>query len=173
MSSKLLDRLLFIQGHCCFFCKESLPREEATVEHLLAKCHDGTNAIDNCVACCQPLNAAFGAMNLKEKMDVVLRQRGNFRCPRTLSSTTVATETAVLLPVVSDELVAAAVIDLQRRGSARPQKMSTLLNAMNARFEKQLNGTNAQALVDHLRAMGIIIAQHDGSVSYRTLRQSA
>jgi hypothetical protein len=33
---KLLDRLTFLQGGLCFFCKEPLPAGEASVEHLVA-----------------------------------------------------------------------------------------------------------------------------------------
>ena len=35
MATTPLDRLIYAQGGRCFFCNESLPRAEASVEHLL------------------------------------------------------------------------------------------------------------------------------------------
>jgi len=78
---KQLDRLLFVQGGECFFCKEPLQKADASVEHLLASANGGTNAEDNCVACCKTLNALLGSKSLKEKLEVFLRQKGAFRCP--------------------------------------------------------------------------------------------
>jgi 5-methylcytosine-specific restriction endonuclease McrA len=78
---KQLDRLLFVQGGECFFCKKPLRKADASVEHLLASANGGTNAEDNCVACCKTLNALLGSKSLKEKLEVFLRQKGAFRCP--------------------------------------------------------------------------------------------
>lgn len=78
---KQLDRLLFVQGGNCFFCHRLLPSAEASVEHLVASANGGNNADDNCVACCKVLNSLLGSMPLKDKLEVFLRQKGNFKCP--------------------------------------------------------------------------------------------
>ena len=78
---KQLDRLLFVQGGECFFCKKPLQKSDASVEHLVASANGGTNAEDNCVACCKTLNALLGSKSLKGKLEVFLRQKGVFRCP--------------------------------------------------------------------------------------------
>ena len=81
MRTKPLDRLLFTQGGECFFCHQPLPREEASIEHLVAVTHGGKDNDENIVACCQALNTLFGRMSLKEKLTVILKQQGLFHCP--------------------------------------------------------------------------------------------
>lgn len=81
MPTKRLDRLMFVQGGLCFFCKQPLPKSEASVEHLFASSNGGSNSDENCVACCKSVNALLGNMSLKEKFQVVLNQKGQFKCP--------------------------------------------------------------------------------------------
>jgi HNH endonuclease len=78
---KQLDRLLFEQGGECFFCRKALAKSEASIEHLVASANGGPNHEDNCVACCKTLNALLGSKALKQKFQVVLNQRGSFKCP--------------------------------------------------------------------------------------------
>ena len=86
MPTKPLDRLMFAQGGVCFFCKQPLPKAEASVEHLLASANGGGNSDENCVACCKAVNALLGSMSLKEKFQVVLNQKGQFKCPNRAGS---------------------------------------------------------------------------------------
>jgi len=79
--TKPIERLLFAQGGQCFFCEKSLPRGEASVEHIVAVTHGGKDNDENCVACCKSLNSLFGRMSLKEKLQILLRQKGDFVCP--------------------------------------------------------------------------------------------
>ena len=72
---------MFVQGGFCFFCKQPLPKFEASVEHLQASANGGNNNDENCVACCKAVNALLGSMSLKEKFQVVLNQKGQFKCP--------------------------------------------------------------------------------------------
>jgi hypothetical protein len=78
---KQLDRLLFEQGGDCFFCREPLPKSEASVEHLLAVANGGTSVEENVVACCKAMNGLLSNKPLKEKFAIVLRQKSGFRCP--------------------------------------------------------------------------------------------
>jgi hypothetical protein len=78
---KQLERLLFEQGGDCFFCRNPLAKEDASVEHLLAQANGGTSAEENVVACCKALNALLGNKPLKEKFAIVLRQKGALQCP--------------------------------------------------------------------------------------------
>jgi hypothetical protein len=86
MPTKSLDRLMFAQGGMCFFCKSPLVKSEASVEHLVASANGGSNNDENCVACCKAVNALFGSMSLKEKIQIVLNQRGPFKCPNVTGS---------------------------------------------------------------------------------------
>ncbi len=87
MPTKPIERLLFAQGGQCFFCEQNLPRGEASVEHIVAVTHGGKDNDENCVACCKALNNLFGRMSLKEKLQILLRQKGNFICPAGIGGT--------------------------------------------------------------------------------------
>src|SRR3954471_8737843 len=81
MPTRPLDRLMFAQGGLCFFCKQPLTKADASVEHLMASANGGSNGDENCVACCKAVNALLGSMSLKAKFQVVLNQKGQFKCP--------------------------------------------------------------------------------------------
>lgn len=76
-----MSRLLYEQGGLCFFCKLPLPKGDASIEHLVASANGGENNDTNCVVCCKTLNNILGSKPLKEKIRVLLRQKGNFVCP--------------------------------------------------------------------------------------------
>ena len=156
---KQLDRLMFVQGGLCFFCKQPLAAADASVEHLLASANGGTNSEENCVACCKALNALFGHKSLKEKLQVVLNQRGQFTCPK---GTTSAQPTGA---AQLDDRLALVVADLQKRGSARPRKVTTLRNTINAALKKQLTEEQISSLMEQLQARGIIVVS-DTKVTY-------
>jgi len=164
MSLKLLERLLFAQGAHCFFCAAPLARADASVEHLVASSHGGSNHTDNCVACCKALNALFADMPLKAKLEIVLRQRGDFRCPRTVAQPNGPRESPP--PRVRPELLHVVIEDLNKRGEGRPKSVQTLCNALTARFAAQLNGVSPQELVDRLCHEGVVLRESDGTVSY-------
>ena len=72
---------MFAQGGLCYFCSDPLPKAQASIEHLVPLARAGSNSDDNCVACCKAINGLLGSMSLKEKIKVVLNQKGNFTCP--------------------------------------------------------------------------------------------
>lgn len=142
-----LDRLLFAQGGQCFFCRKPLPKVEASVEHLVANANGGTNDDGNCVACCKSLNQLLGAKSIKEKMNIVLNQRGSFLCPGNIStqSTPVANHNPtapVPKPIHLNSHGSGAAIDLvlsdlKKRGVSRPRKVSTLTSTIKALLKQQ------------------------------------
>ncbi|WP_374683068.1 HNH endonuclease [Accumulibacter sp.] len=156
-----LDRLLFAQGGHCFFCRKPLPKAEASVEHLLASANGGTNDDGNCVACCKALNHLLGSKSIKEKMQIVLNQRGNFQCPG--NACTQPAPTPSPSPVATPPKVAPASTngnaspidlvqaDLKKRGASRPRKVSTLASTIKALL-KQHQKPNADAEVASLIA---------------------
>jgi hypothetical protein len=83
---KQLERLPCIQGGDGFFCKKPLHKAEASVEHRVASAKGGSNAEVNCVACRNTLNALLGSKALQDKLEVFLRQKGDFECPATGST---------------------------------------------------------------------------------------
>lgn len=149
-----LDRLLFAQGGRCFFCNAPLDKLDASVEHLVASANGGKSDDGNCVACCKTLNQLLGSKSIKDKIQIVLNQRGDFHCPgghdgRAAAPGTEQPATHEPAPVVvpvSRPVVAAEVVEvekvaeqgpvqkgaglilenLKRRPSGRPAKLATL-----------------------------------------------
>jgi HNH endonuclease len=158
---KAIDRLLFAQGGLCFFCERPLMPSEASVEHLVATASGGNNSADNCVVCCKALNSLLGRMSLKEKLRVVLNQKGQFMCPNRRDAATKPTNGQVPAPGRIDLIVA----DLRKRGAARPRALKTLHNTVAALFQKQLAAEEIESLISHLEAQGIVIVD-DTKVSY-------
>jgi hypothetical protein len=170
MPTKPLDRLMFTQGGLCFFCREPLLQGEASVEHLVASANGGDNGDDNCVACCKALNALFGSMSLKEKIQLVLNQKGHFTCPNKAGARKAAVSDAVVraLPQTSKSLsekVAWIIADLQKRGSARPRSIKTLASTISALFQKHISEQEVSSLIERLRTGGVI-AVAGAKVSY-------
>ena len=76
-----LQKMLYLQHGCCFFCGQELPEKEASIEHLNPKAKGGVSREDNEVVCHASLNHTFGDMGLKQKFEFILRQKGAFKCP--------------------------------------------------------------------------------------------
>ena len=171
MPTKPLDRLMFAQGGLCFFCKEPLLQSDASVEHLVASANGGRNGDDNCVACCKALNALFGSMSLKEKIQLVLNQNGHFRCPNGAGARKAAVSDAVVrtpgaqTPKSPPERVARVIADLQKRGPARPRTVKTLASTISALFQKKITEQEVSSLIERLRRDGVI-AVSGTTVSY-------
>ena len=149
MPTKPIERLLFAQGGMCFFCHHPLPPADASVEHLVAIANGGRNGDENTVACCKTLNALLGSMSLKEKLRVILNQKGAFKCPNGSGKRPASVE----LP---DGALDRVVADLQKRGTARPATVRTLTSSINNLFQKGLSPQQLAALVDALKSRGII-----------------
>ena len=163
MPTKPLDRLMFAQGGLCFFCRKPLPQSEASVEHLVASANGGGNGDDNCVACCQALNALLGSMSLKEKIQLILNQRGQFKCPNKTIVLKATVADAVVRPssprasVSMSERVGRIIDDLRKRASARPRTVKTLSSTISALFQKRLSEQEVLSLIERLRTDGVIV----------------
>jgi len=171
MPTKPLDRLMFAQGGLCFFCKKPLSLSEASVEHLVATANGGHNNDDNCVVCCKALNALLGSMSLKEKIQVILNQKGDFKCPSQIGSAKSVKPRATSHTAASHasksvtEKLDLIVADLHKRGSARPRTVKTLSSTIGALFQKHLSDTEVSSLIEKLRTQGIVIVT-GAKVSY-------
>ena len=159
MPTKPLDRLMFVQGGLCFFCKRPLPKAEASVEHLLASANGGSNNDENCVACCKAVNALFGSMSLKEKFQVVLNQKGQFTCPNGAepSNATGQVAASTRAPAAAkpkDDKFALIVANLKQRGASRPRTLKTLTSTVASLFPKGISEAELVALVQQLQSTG-------------------
>lgn len=184
MATTPLERLLFLQGGLCFFCKAPLPKAEASIEHLQAVAHGGTNHDANRVACCKTLNGMFGSMPLKEKIETVLKHKRGFVCPNARKSPPVPRAAGAgpkqapgappapptdALPMAAPAAAALEyVIDnLKRRGTARPRNDTKLRSTLAALCEQQKLGCSVDELLHLLVNGGTVLVDGAGKVSYR------
>ena len=171
MPTTPLDRLMFAQGGLCFFCKQPLPKAEASVEHLFASANGGSNKDENCVACCKSVNALLGSMSLKEKFQVVLNQKGQFKCP---SAGGAARATPLRASSPSKTPASAkskpdnfnmVVANLAQRGSSRPRTLKTLTSTVASLFPKGIAEAELTALIQQLQSTGKVSIS-ENKVSY-------
>jgi len=175
MPTKPLDRLMFVQGSLCFFCKQPLPKAEASVEHLFASANGGGNHDDNCVAVCKSLNALLGSMSLKEKFQVILNQKGQFKCPNGVGSVKAANPQKTPLepmsspkvPIVSkekDDKISFVVANLKQRGNSKPRTLKTLTSTV-ASLYPDLSTAELASLLQQLQSTGKVIVE-ENKVTY-------
>ena len=184
-----------MQGGLCFFCRQPLPRGEASIEHLVASANGGTNSEDNCVACCRALNSLLGSKSIKEKLQIVLNQRGDFRCPRPRESLPVlnplpsAKSDNAFPPIVKpppvtvspsaavaptrdthQERLALVLEDLRKRGNSRPRKEATLMTTIQVLIKQRTNqpisDANLKKLLAELQQRGHVTIT-EGKVAYK------
>jgi 5-methylcytosine-specific restriction endonuclease McrA len=55
----------------CVYCKEKLPHEKATADHLRARAHGGTTERKNIKAACQRCNNAKGSLSESQFKDIM------------------------------------------------------------------------------------------------------
>jgi hypothetical protein len=160
MPTKPIERLMFAQGSNCFFCRKPLSRADASVEHLVAVANGGKDHDENCVACCKSLNRLFGHMSLKEKLNIVLNQRGDFRCPAAAEPAPIQpiqTKCVGKAPQTNEERVAVVLADLHKRGNARPATVDKLLNTIRTRLTQLGDaGDHAEAILGELSARAFV-----------------
>ena len=169
MPTRPLDRLMFAQGGLCYFCNVPLSKAEASVEHLVASARAGSNSDDNCVACCKAINALLGSMSLKEKIKVVLNQKGQFKCPNGHGHAPKPAATLSLEPPsaestassISPDTISAVIENLRVRGNARPRRVKTLASTIKALAQLKLNDRQVATLIEHLRATRKILIEND------------
>lgn len=170
MPTKPLDRLMFVQGGLCFFCKQPLPKAEASVEHLQASANGGNNNDENCVACCKAVNAMLGSMSLKEKFQVVLNQQGKFKCPNGAGSVkpVVQPKAAAKIPVkvaAKDSKFEQVVVNLRQRGNSKPRTLKTLASTISVLFQKNITEQEINSLIKQLQTNGMLTVS-ENKVSY-------
>ena len=173
MATTVLERLLFLQGGRCFFCKLPLPKAEASIEHLQAVASGGTNHDDNCVACCKTLNRALGSMPLKAKIEVVLNQKGDFVCPNKALIRESPSPVPIKAPISKGkaaprkpDALQLVTSNLRQRGASRPRSESRLRSTIQALVGQHKSQVSVDALLEQLRANGTVSIDDKGKVSY-------
>ena len=179
MSTNRLERLMFVQGGNCFFCKSPVAKADASIEHLFASAKGGGNNDENCVACCKALNSVLGSLSLKEKFQVVLNQKGAFKCPSRIGAVGSAADIAIVkaklpsqktpkVPAASVPIpdnVTLAVANLKQRGSSRPRTLKTLTSTVASILPKGTTETDIANIIREMQAGGTVMVS-EGKVSY-------
>ena len=153
---------MFAQGGNCFFSRKPLPRADASVEHLVAVANGGGDYDENCVACCKSLNRLFGHMSLKEKLNILLNQRGEFRCPAAAAEPAqlpqaIQTKSVDRAPQTKEERVAVVLAGLHKRGNAKPATLEKLLNTIRSKLAQVGDaGDHAETILNELSAREIV-----------------
>ena len=158
MTTSKLEKLLFTQGGKCFFCKKKLERNDASVEHLLAKANGGNNNNnENCVACCKAVNLLFGSLPLKQKIEIILNQEGRFLCPVGESKKKTPARQKAATESKSEERLNVVLANLVKRGNARPKRKKKLVSTISAIVElKGINEAEALKIIQQLVKIGKI-----------------
>ncbi len=166
MATTPLERLLFLQGGLCFFCGEPLPKADASVEHLQALASGGTNHDDNCVACCKAVNRVLGSRPLKAKIQVVLNQKGAFRCPNQAKAVPSPKNALPRTAAVKKADALSLVIgNLKQRGASRPRTLKALTSTITALLGQHKSMETTASLIEKLRAAGKLSVS-EGKVTY-------
>jgi hypothetical protein len=118
-------------------------------------------------------------MSLKEKFQVVLNQKGNFKCPRGIGRAGDAADAAIVkasLPPVElsnapvnqhpkiDD-IALVVANLKLRGSARPRTMRTLTTSIATLFPHGIAEVDIATIIRNLQSTGAVTV-NEGKLSY-------
>ena len=156
MTSKRLERLLLAQRQRCFFCDKPLPATTATVEHLVAKANGGNDQDGNCIACCKSANQLLGSMSLKEKIQICLSYKGQFKCPNGTAHQVAKPQVSAKETQFMAECYEKLVANLSQRQKARPGTVTKLKNTITSLFPKQLSPDQVDNLVQQLRNRQII-----------------
>jgi hypothetical protein len=152
-----LERLMFVQGSLCFFCKQPLSKADASVEHLFASANGGDNSDDNCVACCKAVNRLLGSMPLKDKFQVVLNQKGQFKCPNQTGKTPAgAPPPKAPVKSASHEHYEKVLEQLRKQGNSRPRKLATLHSSIVALLPKSTSALSVDTIVRRLQTDGVV-----------------
>jgi hypothetical protein len=135
----------------------------------VALTNGGKDNDENCVACCKALNALFGRISLKEKLRILLNQKGNFVCPASAATTTAKTasssKTTSLDSSTLEGKLQIVITDLHKRGAAKPGTVEKLKNTMKSALRNDGTEEGLSALVQALQSSGAISVS-DGKVAY-------
>ena len=113
-------------------------------------------------------------MSLKEKIQVVLNQKGQFKCPNGAGSSKATskpkTKPAILSPQnpTADNKFSLVVANLKQRGHARPRKLKTLTStiaSLASLFPNGLSEAELSALIQQLQSTGKVTIT-DNNVTY-------
>ena len=101
------------------------------------------------------MNALFGSMSLKEKIQVVLNQDGKFKCPNGAQSKASKSATVLASSAPVRDQVGVVIANLRQRGTAKPKTVKTLMSSIRA-FRKGITEEQLALLLEELQTAGFI-----------------
>ena len=110
-------------------------------------------------------------MSLKEKIKVVLNQKGQFKCPNGHAhahSPKPEATVALALPSaestanrISPDTISFVIENLKARGNARPRRVKTLASTIKSLVQLKLNDKQVAVLIEHLRVSRKILIDNE------------
>lgn len=140
------------------------------MEHLFASANGGGNNDENCVACCKSINALLGSLSLKEKLQVVLNQKGQFKCPNSTGSAKIITlpqaapevaPTAASIAKTKDNKFAFVVANLKQRGNSKPSTLKALTSTIASLYPEGILKAELEFLLQQLQSTGKVIVKEN------------
>jgi hypothetical protein len=121
-------------------------------------------------------------MSLKEKFQVVLNQKGQFKCPNGAGSVKTATPSkapptatsqatpkalpkAPAVAKTKDDKFAFVVANLKQRGNSRPRTLKTLTSSVASLYPKGVSKAELASLLQQLQSTGKVIVK-ENKVTY-------
>jgi hypothetical protein len=92
-------------------------------------------------------------MSLKEKLQVILNQKGQFRCPNGASKTTTDPKPK---PVLDRDRYTQVVANLKQRGHSKPGTVTKLKSTIASLFKSPLSTQELELLVQQLQSDRVI-----------------
>lgn len=150
---KRLERLMKEQNGLCFFCNQLLPKEEASIEHLVAVSLGGKNDDDgihdgNTVACCKTFNCLLGSKSIKEKIKIVLHQKEQFNCPGYCNAIQNTQDTKTVL----DDNAEAVFERLKQMKNSKPKTLQSLKNYIYHFFNHKVSFSDIKNIICQLES---------------------
>jgi hypothetical protein len=105
-------------------------------------------------------------MSLKEKIQVVLNQKGQFKCPNGTDSAKAATQPKAIpkTPAAAkskEDKIKLVVANLKQRGNAKPRTLKTLTSTVASLFPKGLSEGELTGLILQLQSTGKVIVSEN------------
>ena len=138
-------KLLILQGGRCFYCREPLALEDATLEHVIPKAQGGDASEANTVACCAAINHLLSNATPKEKLAAVLNADGMISCPRKQAVQKAVGLPAIPPPVESKTSALARPLNAAYDAAAAVHGGTRAnLSAIGLELRKQVDGFSAK-----------------------------
>jgi hypothetical protein len=98
-------------------------------------------------------------MSLKEKIQVVLNQKGHFKCPNGSQKPAAKAPPTGAKPKAAKDRYSVVVANLRQRGAAKPKTVRTLTSTIRSLFQKDITDKDLSAILQKLEVEGLLVIE--------------